>query len=317
MKQKNKVFQYYKQYSWSNVFEMVRNNTKKPAICSDDFKEKLVVITGATSGIGYFTAKKYASHGANLLCINRNEEKSESLKHEIEGTYGVKCDYKIADLSFLKEIHSVANYLSKMESPIDVLIHNAGIYLNRREITDEGMEKVFVVNYLSSFILNYKLMEKLKLQDRARIILVSSEAYRFAVWGLRVDDLNWTKRKYSGLKSYGYSKLAQILSMSMFNDQFQNTKVTINAMHPGAVKSNTGKENGVIYLWFKRNVLERILSSPEISAEALYYLGVSKEVEGKSGKFFNLTLEESLAPPATDKEVARELWEESIRLAGL
>lgn len=204
-----------------------------------------------------------------------------------------------------------------MESPIDVLIHNAGIYLNKRETTDEGMEKVFVVNYLSSFILNYILKDKLKSQDQTRIILVSSEAYRFAVWGLRVDDLNCTKRKYSGLKSYGYSKLAQILSMSMFNDQFQNKKVTINAMHPGAVKSNTGKENGVIYLWFKRNVLERILSSPEISAEALYYLGVSKEVEGKSGKFFNLTSEESLAPPAIDKEVARELWEESIRLAGL
>lgn len=73
MNQRNKVFQYFKQYRWSNVFEMVRNNTKKPAICSDDFKEKLVVITGATSGIGYFTAKKYASHGANLLCINRNK----------------------------------------------------------------------------------------------------------------------------------------------------------------------------------------------------------------------------------------------------
>ena len=85
-----KFFKYFKEYKWSNVFSMIKNNRLNPKICDKDFKNKLVVITGATSGIGYSTAKKYASMGANLLCINRNLQKSENLKKEIESKYRVK-----------------------------------------------------------------------------------------------------------------------------------------------------------------------------------------------------------------------------------
>jgi NAD(P)-dependent dehydrogenase (short-subunit alcohol dehydrogenase family) len=147
--------------------------------------------------------------------------------------------------------------------------------------------------------------------------MVNSEGHRFAAWGLRLDDLNWEKRRYSGLKSYGSAKLAQLLSMIVFDEHFQNTGVSINAMHPGAVKTDTGQENGPVYRWFKRNFIDKSLRSPQISAEALYYLGVSKEVEAVSGKFFNLTTKEEPAPPALDREVAYELWGKSLELAGL
>ena len=315
---KNKKFvKYFKEYEWSDIFTMIKNNRLDPKICTEDFNNKLVVITGATSGIGYVTARKYAAHGANLLCINRNEKKSESLRLEIENTYGVKCDYKIADLSILKDIHRVANELSDLRVPIDIMIHNAGVYLTKRELTQDGLEKVFVVQYLSSFILNYLLMDKFKSQGDARIILVNSEGHRFEAWGLRHDDLNWEKRHYSGLKSYGSAKLAQLLSMIVFNEQFLNTGISINAMHPGAVKTETGQDNGPVYRWFKRNFIDKTLKSPEISAEALYYLGVSKEMEDVSGKFYNLTTEEKPAPPALDKEVAYVLWEKSLELSGL
>ena len=160
-------------------------------------------------------------------------------------------------------------------------------------------------------------MDKLKSQGNARIIMVNSEGHRFAAWGLRIDDLNWEKRRYSGLKSYGSAKTAQLLSMIVFDEHFQNTGVSINAMHPGAVKTDTGQENGPVYRWFKKNFIDKTLKSPEISAEALYYLGVSKEMEDVSGKFFNLTTEEEPAPPALDKEVAYELWEKSLELGGL
>jgi retinol dehydrogenase-13 len=317
MKKNKKFFQYFKEYQWSNIFAMIKNNRLDPKICTEDFNQKLVIITGATSGIGYFTARKYASQGANLLCINRNQKKSEALRREIESEYGVKCNYKIADLSNLQDIHHVAEELLKLNTPIDVLIHNAGIYLTKRELTPDGLEKVFVVQYLSSFIINYILMDKLKSQGNARIIMVNSEGHRFAAWGLRIDDLNWEKRRYSGLKSYGSAKTAQLLSMIVFDENFQKTGISINAMHPGAVKTVTGKENGPVYRWFKRNFIDKTLKSPEISAEALYYLGVSKEVEAVSGKFFNLTTEEEPAPPALDKEVAYELWEKSLELGGL
>ncbi len=317
MGKNNKFFKYFKEYQWSNIYSMIRNNMSDTKICTDSFDKKLVVITGATSGIGYYTAKKYASKGANLLCINRNEKKSEALCLEIKNEFGVNCEYKIADLSNLQDIHRVADELSRLEKPIDILIHNAGIYLTKREETGDGLEKVFVIQYLSSFILNFILMGKLKSQEKTRIIMVNSEGHRFAAWGLRLDDLNWERRCYSGLKSYGSAKLAQLLSMIVFNDYFQNTGVSINAMHPGAVKTETGQENGPVYRWYKRNFIDKTLKSPEISAEALYYLGVSKDMEGVSGKFFNLTTLEEPAPPAIDREVAYELWEKSLELGGL
>lgn len=314
---RKKTIQYIREYEWSSIFAMIRNNRKDPQLCTDDFKEKLVVITGATSGIGYVTAGKYAAMGANLLCVNRNKEKSENLSREIVQAFGVECDYIIADLSNFKDIFRVSNELAQLAMPIDVLIHNAGIYLTKREITSDGFEKVFVVHYLSSFIMNYLLMDKLKAQEKARIIMVGSEGHRFATWGLRLDDLNWEQRRYSGLKSYGSAKTAQLLSMLVFDEAFKDSGVTINTMHPGAVKTETGQENGPVYRWFKRNFFDKTLKSPKISAEALYYLGVSKELDGVSGRFFNLTTQEEPAPPAADKEVAYELWEKTLAMTGL
>ncbi len=315
---KNKKFaKYFKEYQWSNISAMIRNSRLDPKICRDDFKSRLVVITGATSGIGYLTARKYASHGADLLCINRNLEKSEALKHEIESEFAVRCDYKISDLSNLKDTERVAGELSRLERSIDVLIHNAGIYLTRRELTAEGFDKVFVVHHLSSFMINVLLSEKLKSQGKARIILVNSEGHRFAAWGLRTDDLNWEKRRYSGLKSYGSAKLAQLLSMLVLADYYQPSGVTINAMHPGAVRSDTGRENGAVYRWVKKNLFDKTLRPTEISAEAIYYLGASDDMEGVNGKFFNLTTEEDPAPPAIDKEAAYEIWAKSIEMTGV
>ncbi len=317
MKKNNKFIQYFKEYELSNINAMVRNNRLDPKICSNNFKNHLVVITGATSGIGYHTARKYASMGANLLCVNRNQLKSEALRQEIEKEFGVKCDFKIGDLSILADIHRVAGELSQLDTPIDVMIHNAGVYLTKRELTVDGLEKVFVVQYLSSFIINYLLMDKLKSQEKARIIMVGSEGHRFAPWGLKLDDLNWEKSHYTGFKSYGSAKLAELLAMLVFDERFKNTGVSINSMHPGAVKTDTGLENGAIYRWYKRIFLDKALKSPEISAEALYYLGVSPEVEKTRGKFFNLTTEELPTPPALDKEVAYQLWEKSLVLGKL
>jgi retinol dehydrogenase 13 len=314
---RKKTAQYIREYKWSNIFAMIKNNRSDPKICTESFDNKLIVITGATSGIGYHAARKYAAHGANLLCINRNLHKSEALCQEIESEFGIKCDYKIADLSNLKDIYRVAGELAVLNTPIDVLIHNAGIYLTKRELTPDGLEKVFVIQYLSSFIINFILKEKLKSQQKARIIMVNSEGHRFAAWGLRLDDLNWERRRYSGLKSYGSAKLAQLLSMIVFNELFKDTGVSINAMHPGAVKTETGQENGPVYRWYKRNFIDKTLKSPEISAEALYYLGVSKEAEAVNGKFFNLTTPEEPAPPALDNEVAYELWGKSLEISGL
>ena len=246
------------------------------------------------------------------------------------------CDYKIADLSILDDIHRVAQELKDLDTPIDVLIHNAGVYLTTKEMTADGLEKVLVVHYLSSFIINYALIPKLKSQGNARIILVNSEGHRFAAWGLKLDDMNWEKRRYTGLQNLysawqtqGYlsdessfeqvrlSSLGYLMCDSLIDDIFKNTGVTINAVHPGAVKTETGQENGPIYKWFKKNFFDKTLKTPEISAEALYYLGAAQELKNVSAKFYNLTTEEEPTPPALDMEEAYKLWEASLNLSKL
>ena len=127
-----KIFQYYREYRWANIFAMMRNNRSEPEICTETYSNKLVVISGATSGIGYQTARKYAANGANLLCINRNLQKSEDLCREIQNEFGVNCNFRIADLSILSDVFRVSNELLLLNTPIDVLIHNAGVYLTER-----------------------------------------------------------------------------------------------------------------------------------------------------------------------------------------
>ena len=308
---------YLKEYKWSNIFTMMRNLKLDPKICTDDFHHRLVIITGTTSGIGYATARKNASHGADILCINRNETKSKELCDALSNEFNITCSYLIADFSKLSEVHSVAKQLVCVDRNIDVLIHNAGLYVTHKTLSQDNIETVFQTNYLSTFILNYYLREKLKNQKSGRILFVNSEAHRFAVSGLHLDDLSWNKHRYSGLNSYGAAKMAQLLSIIKLNEYFQGTGITVNAMHPGNVRTNSGRNNGEGYQFLKRVFVDRTARSADISAEALYYLGVSPELEGLSGRFFNLTTEEEPAPPALDKEAAEKLWMISLELGGL
>jgi len=308
---------YFREYQWSNIFSMVRNLKRDPEKCSARFDNRLVVITGATSGIGKATVEKYAACGADILCINRNEQKSNQLCDFISREYEVNCDHLIADFSRLSDVHAVAKKLSELDQNIDVLIHNAGLFATRKTLTNDNLEMVFQVDYLASFILNYYTKEKFTKQGTGRILFVNSEAHRFAVWGLHLDDLAWDKHRYSGSKSYGAAKLAQLLSMIELQKIFAGSGVTINAMHPGNVKTNSGQNNGPLYKFIKKNTVDKSARNAGISAEALYYLGVSDILDKITGKFFNLTTEEEPAPPALDKDAAKELWEISIKIGGL
>ncbi|NLC14357.1 MAG: SDR family NAD(P)-dependent oxidoreductase [Chloroflexi bacterium] len=308
---------YFKEYKWSNISAMLRNLKSEPEICTEDFSDRLVVITGATSGIGFETAHKYASYGADIISINRNEQKSIELCEAITNQYGTKCTYWIADLSRLSEVHAVGEKLAALQTNIDVLIHNAGTFNTKKIVTPDNLEAVFQTNYLSTFILNYYLKDKFIKQNSGRILFVNSEAHRFAVWGLHLDNLAWERHAYSGSKSYGAAKLAQLLSMIKLNEYFVGTGVTVNAMHPGNVKTNSGQNNGPIYKFFKKIFIDRSAKTSDIAAEALYFLGVSRKLENISGKFFNLTTEEEPAPPALDKDAAEELWSLSLKLGGV
>lgn len=301
------VKKYWSQYKWSNVQAMIRNMKRQPEKNPELFRDKLVVITGATSGIGYHTARKYASMGARILMVNRNLEKSESVRSEIAEKFGASVEYIIADLTLLPDIQRVGQHLQSLEKPIDVLIHNAGVHLESRKETSAGLEVNFVIHYLCPLILNYMLIPKYQQDRTGRILLVSSEAYRFAAWGLDLDDLQWNRRRYTGIKAYGAGKLAQLLFMHLISPELAAYNVTINAMHPGMVRTHSGKDNGKLYQWYKKNIIDKRSASPEVSAEALYYLGTSPALSKTTDVFFHLTTEEELAPPALDLAAAEAL----------
>lgn len=302
------IRRYWPQYKWSNVFAMIKNMKLQPTQCATTFSDRLVVITGATSGVGYHTARKYASMGARILMINRNEDKSEKVRQEIQREFGVPIEYFTADLSILADIQRVGRYLASLNRPLDVLIHNAGLYLEKRTLTSDGFETNFAVHYLAPFVINSMLMDKFKRDKAGRIIFVGSEAYRFIVWGLDLDDLQWNTRRYSALKAYGAGKLAQLLSMHLFSRALAPYAVSVNAMHPGMVRTETGRDNSRLYKWYKRNIIDKNSALPDVSAEALYYLGASEDLTHSTDVFFHLTTVEELNPPAQDMEAAEALW---------
>lgn len=301
------VRKYWSKYSWSNIYSMMKNMKRNPEKNTEPFHNKLVVITGATSGIGYHTARKYASMGAHILMVNRNHEKSETICREIAEEFGTHVEYIIADLTLLPDMQRVGQHLLSIEKPIDVLIHNAGVHSESRKESPAGLEVNFAIHYLCPLIINKMLLPKYKRDRTGRILLVSSEAYRFAAWGLDLDDMQWKRRRYTGIKAYGAGKLAQILFMHLFAGELAPYNVTINAMHPGMVRTETGKDNGKWYQWYKKNIINRLSASPDVSAEALYYLGTSPELSKITDVFFHLTTKEELAPPALDLEAAEAL----------
>lgn len=296
---------------------MIRNNRSTPLDATEDADGKLVVITGATSGIGYETACLYASRKADLVCINRSAEKSERLKSHIEQTYAVSCICHVADFSRMEDIRGTTEFLRALDRPIDVLIHNAGVYNTHRIITIDGLEEVFQVNYLASFLITHALMDTFVRQGYGRIIYVNSEGHRFALQGIHLDDLLWEKHRYTGLKSYGSAKTAQLLSLFYFSRKFASTGVTINAMHPGDVRTQMGENNGRIYRTFKHVFILPSARDASLSARALYYLGMSEDVATDTGSFFNFTTREIPAPHALDRARARELVTLSLQLGDI
>lgn len=311
-----RLLKYLLQYRFKDMAELIANDKKPPRECSQDLRGKFVVITGATSGIGLDTAKLYASRGARLLCLNRNQDKSKKLEELIRSEYSGEIDSIIVDFSSLEDIKKCTSKLLKLEEPIDILIHNAGIYNTKKTFTSDGIEEVFQVNHLSSFLINYLLKEKLRDENRGRIIYVNSEGHRFALGGIHLKDLSWRWHLYSGLKSYGAAKTAQLLTMEKFREFFSGSKVTINAMHPGNVKSNIGNNNGSLYKLIKNKLILSSAKESLISAKSLLYLGASDELDGVSGKFFNLTTLEKPAPHARDFSQCDSVWFKSLELCG-
>jgi len=295
------------------IFIENRNAIQKTTTAS--MAGKVCLVSGSTSGVGLEAVKRLARGDAQLVMICRNPGKAEAIRAQIVAQHKVRVDIIPADFSILDDVRKAAELLLKDYPRIDVLINSAGLHSTTRTVTQAGFETVFCVNHLAPFLLTYLLIDRLKQSAPARIIQVNSEGHRFG--GLDVNDLNWERRRYMGLRGYGASKTAQLLTIWEFADRLKGSEVTINAMHPGDVKTNIGQNNGPLYRWFQNHVIWRTLKDPVISGEALYYLAAAPELADVSGRFFHLTIDEKPAAHALDRAKGRKVWNLSLQMTGL
>jgi retinol dehydrogenase-13 len=276
---------------------------------------RICVVTGATSGVGYQTAKRLAQGGAHLVIVCRNLDKAARVKHELESTYGIPVDIIQADFSRLAEVRKAAALLLTNYPRIDVLINNVGVLYTQLTLTADGIETVFAINHLASFLLTRLLLQRMIESAPSRIIQINSEGHRFG--GLDLDDLNWDKRRYKGLQGYGASKIAQLLTVWELADRLKGSGVTINAVHPGEVKTNIGMNNGIFYRAYNRYILRWFLKDSVTSGIAIYYAAAAPEMAEISGQFFNQTIPEKPAAHALNRGLGKKVWTISEKLTGL
>jgi NAD(P)-dependent dehydrogenase (short-subunit alcohol dehydrogenase family) len=277
-----------------------------------DLSGRICLITGATRGIGRATAEALAKSGAHVLLHGRDSASVGAVCREMV-RYG-QVTGVVGDLSSLAAVRKLASEVAAQHPRLDVLVNNAGTSSPRLVKTTDGYERTFAVNHLAPFLLTNLLLDKLKAGKAARVVTVSSMAHRGGV--LDFDDLNWEKRKYSGLGAYGASKLANILFTLELAGRLAGSGVTANSLHPGVVATNIFGTMGVLGKAFA--VLFRpFMLSPANGAKTSIYLASSPEVANITGKFFDKCREVPPTPAAQDAAAAKRLWEISAKLTGL
>jgi len=281
-----------------------------------DMAGKDVVITGGNTGIGKEAAVGLAGLGARVVITSRNEERGRSARQEIaERSGNDSVEVMSLDLASFRSIRSFAADVLDRFDHLDVLVNNAGLILRQRAETQEGFEETFGVNHLGHFLLTDLLLERLRASAPARVVVVSSDAHKGARHGLDFDDLQ-AERKYKWAKAYSKSKLANIYFTRELARRLDGTGVTVNALHPGFVRSEFGRggDLGGIYGWGIKYLASPFAISPEKGARTTIYLASSPDVGGVSGGYFFKSKLSTPSAVAQDDDAASRLWDASEKL---
>jgi retinol dehydrogenase 12 len=276
---------------------------------------KTVLITGATAGIGRVTARELAAVGARILLVARNRKKAEETKDWIEARTGNSAvELIIADLSVLSQVRSAAEQAQSRAAGLDVLVNNVGGVFQRRIESADGIEMTFALNHLAPFLLTNLLLDALRRKSHSRVVTVSSHAHEGAM--MNFDDLEGSRR-YRGWTAYGQSKLANLLFTYELARRASGSGITANALHPGFVASDFGKNNGG-FMRVAMSIGQRLGAvSVDEGARTSVYLASSDEVNGASGKYFVKCREQESSPASRDLQSMGRLWEISARMTGL
>ena len=280
---------------------------------STSMNGKVVLITGATAGIGLVTARELARQGATVVGVARNAQKAAQVAEQIRADTGANVHFLLADLSSLAQVRRLADEFKRRYSRLDVLVNNAGAVNMARQETVDGYELTFALNHLSYFLLTSLLLDLLKASAPSRIVNVSSNAAQGG--RINFDDIEG-RRGYSGFGAYSQSKLANILFTFELARRLQGTGVTVNALHPGFVATNFGHNNGG-FMTRGIQLIQRFAAiKPDQGAATQIYLASSPEVEGVSGRYFVKSKPAKAPKAAYDEAAAHRLWELSERMVG-
>lgn len=281
-------------------------------------KDRIVLVTGATAGIGEIAATEIAKKGATVVLVSRDPKRCEEAAQRMrEASGNPKVDFLVGDLAVMKSVREVAHAFLAKYKKLHVLLNNAGATFMKRYETSEGNEQTFALNHLNYFLLTHLLLPVMKETQKAdgdvRIVNVSSGAH-MGSRGIHFEDFQ-AKKKYSGWFRYCDSKLANLLFTYELAERLGDTGITVNALHPGFVRTRFGHDNPG--LWGKLIKWSQIFAiSPEKGAETSIYLATSPDVQGVSGKYFYKKKARKTNKASYNKEAQRRLWELSAQITG-
>jgi NAD(P)-dependent dehydrogenase (short-subunit alcohol dehydrogenase family) len=268
---------------------------------------KIVLITGATDGIGKITA--------HVCLVGRNRAKTEATLQQIKSvTKNSNVELFVADLSLMSDVRRLASEFKAKHNKLDVLLNNAGAIFNEHQLTSEGLERTFALNHMSYFLLTHLLLDTLKATPNSRIISTSSAAHLRG--RVDFDDLQY-ERKYSAWQAYSDSKFHNVVFTYALARRLEGTNVTANCFHPGFVKTAFGA-GGTGFVSVAFNVIKNLAAiTPEQGAETMIYLTSSPEVKGMTGLYFDKKKPVRSSAKSYDEQVQERFWTTSEQLFGL
>jgi NAD(P)-dependent dehydrogenase (short-subunit alcohol dehydrogenase family) len=274
---------------------------------------RVIVVTGATSGIGQALALDLAKTGETVVMVARDQERGEAARNEIgRAAKNQNIDLQLCDLSVLSSVRNLAEILKSRYPTIDVLVNNASVYKRRRAVTVDGFEEMFAANHLGPFLLTNLLLEQLQAavqaNGSARILNITAPS----TVPLNFDDLQ-NEKNFNSLRAFGETKMANLLFTFELARRLENTGIIVNAVHPGLTRSGLMREGS-----FLVRLLTRLASSPpEKVTGPILQAALGQEFEKTTGKFLHDAKEIDVPAYAHDRDAQQRLWEISERLTGL
>jgi NAD(P)-dependent dehydrogenase (short-subunit alcohol dehydrogenase family) len=259
------------------------------------------VVTGANRGIGYAVAGRLLRHGYDVVLVSRDKARGEAARASLGGGRLV-----VGDLSTVRAVRETAEALNEACPRIDVLVHNAGLWPSKRVLDDDGLERSFVINHLAPFLLNHAL-EPVLLASGTRVVQVSAGLY---VKGRADPERTPAGLDFHAMRTYCDTKLCNLMTVPLFAERWKDAGVTIDAVHPGVIRTGLGARRGPSGLLLK--AIKVFVKRPVAGARPVVKLALARPE--RDGRYFHVEKEQPLAPVAADTAMARRLWEQAARL---